>query len=58
MCILCVELIKQKMSMDEASRAAGELLFFTELPEDDVEHIYKLKEALDNLDLEALGELL
>lgn len=41
MCIICIELIKQSMTVPEAERAGNEMVV-TAKPEDDVEHYRKL----------------
>ena len=55
MCLICIDLIKQKMSISEAYRAAREL---SETPEGLDKHIFELGLALDSLDLEALERIL
>lgn len=55
MCLICVELIKQKMSISEAWRAAREL---SETAEGLDKHIFDLGLALDSGDLEALDRIL
>lgn len=58
MCCLCVELIKQRISLStEAERAARELLHSSD-DWDEMEHYAKLLGAIENLDLEALAEIL
>lgn len=49
MCIVCVELIKQKMTLREAESN------LREIASDDA-HMNKLLEAIEELDLETLAE--
>lgn len=54
MCIICIELIKHRMTITEAGKAAKEC----NGTEKSSEHMRELEEAIENLDLEKLGELL
>lgn len=61
MCLICIELIKHKMTYPEAEKAARELVVLS--PEHlreqgSLEHTIELLEALEDLDLEKLGEIL
>ena len=53
MCLICVELIKQRMTIVEARKACTEII----RSESD-DHTEELLIAIDNMDLEKLGELL
>lgn len=53
MCIICLELLKHRMNLQEADRACKELY-----RSDKSKHLKKLKEALEEFDLEKLGEAL
>ena len=57
MCIICIELIKHRMSIGEGVRAAGEI-FSTQQKVKAALHNARLKKALENLDFETLAELL
>ena len=54
MCLICVELIKQRMTWGEGERATSEIIRVS--PQD--EHNAKLRKALKELDLELLAEVL
>lgn len=54
MCLICVELIKQRMTLPEAERASLENIMGKESDS----HEYKLRKALKELNLEELAELL
>ena len=64
MCIICLELLKQKMTMIEAERAASEMVRAAWIDDPkkfnykDYNHTKKLKEALEELDLEKLDAVL
>lgn len=64
MCMICVELLKQKMTIPEAERAASELVRSSLIDDPKKfdwtkqKHYKKLKEALENLDLEKLNDVL
>ena len=57
MCIICVELIKQNMTYQEAQDASKEMVL-TAKPDDNTEHYEELNRSLREADLEKLGELL
>lgn len=54
MCLICVELIKQRMTWNEGERATLEI---TQTNPDD-EHNTKLRKALKEMDLDLLAEVL
>lgn len=58
MCLICVELIKQRMTLTEAKRAAGEYSRVEGESRDQDKHISDLYDALTRDDFEKLGELL
>lgn len=59
MCIICIELVKQKMTMGEAKRAATEIILDVEdSNSEEFDHYSKLIESIRDLDLEKLGEVL
>lgn len=64
MCIICLELLKHRMTINEAERAASEMVWamLIDDPEKfdykDYQHRKRLKEALENLDLDKLGKVL
>ncbi len=55
MCIICVDLIKQKLTVLEAERNVGEFIMFPPV-EDDLSHYTELADALDEMDLGKFGE--
>jgi ABC-type uncharacterized transport system fused permease/ATPase subunit len=56
MCIICVELLKQKMSMPEAARNLRELISLPDrIAKKHQEELYK---ALDETDLDALDRII
>jgi hypothetical protein len=55
MCIICVELIKQKMSLPEARRNLREII---EASSDDFIHQYELWRAIDEDNFDKLSEIL
>lgn len=57
MCMICVDLIKQRMTITEAERNVGELV---STAKDDKEwvHYTDLQRAIEELDLDVLGEVL
>ncbi len=57
MCMICVELIKQNMTMLEAGKASDELIV-TAKPEEDTTHYKDLKESIEEMDIEKLGNVL
>ena len=57
MCIICVELIKQRMTVFEAERNSGEMVN-TAKPGEDVEHYRQLNEAIQDGDFDKLGEII
>jgi len=59
MCIICVELIKQRMTLLEAEKNIGELLWTTKREDiDDILHLLELNESIINLDTERLDKVL
>ena len=63
MCLICAELIKQRMTVKEAENAATELVVIEasaiELREKgELEHTIDLLESIQDLDLERLGKVL
>lgn len=61
MCLICVELIKQRMTIPEAERAARELVVLTPQDlwaKDSLEHTIELLESLEDLDLDKLGKVI
>jgi hypothetical protein len=57
MCIICIELVKQRMTITEAERNVGEMVS-TAKDDKDFDHYVELDEALYELDLEKLGKVL
>ena len=57
MCIICVELIKQKMTIPEAERNVGEKIISTKYWER-LEHEIELAKALKELDIDKLDKIL
>ena len=64
MCLICIELLKHKMTIIEADRAASEMVRAM-LVDDaskfnykDYQHRKRLKQALENLDLDKLDKIL
>ena len=58
MCIVCVDLIKQNMTISEAERNLGELVNDRKETLTKLNHYDRLKEALEQLDLEEAGKIL
>lgn len=59
MCIICIELLKQKMTIPEATINARELLFSSATKnEKEVEHLNDLYEALEDLDIEKIDKVI
>lgn len=58
MCIVCVELIKQQMTITEAEKNLGELVSDRKASVDEVIHYGRLKEAIEDLDLDYLDVVL
>jgi len=58
MCIMCIEILKQKMSLHEAERNLGEMVNDRRETIETHNHYRKLKEAIDIMDLDYLGEVL
>lgn len=58
MCIICVELIKQKMSIMEAGRNLGEMVNDKREDPKTLKHYKKLKEAIEFADWDELEELI
>jgi len=57
MCIICVELMKQRLTYREAESASREMVVTAE-PQEDVSHYKELKESLESGDFDKLGEIL
>jgi hypothetical protein len=57
MCIVCVELIKHKMTLLEAERNLGEL-GRVEKDREKAEHYQNLHDAIKDMDVEEIGWLL
>ncbi len=55
MCVICVELLKQRMSIVEAEKAIEEIRLLGS--EGDKQHVEELKEALEELDFESLERI-
>lgn len=64
MCLICIELLKQKMTITEAERAANEMVRAAWIDDpkkfdyEDYRHKKKLQQALRDLDLDELDEVL
>lgn len=57
MCIVCVELIKQRLTVPEAESASKEMIV-TAKPGVDTRHFEELNKALNESDFDKLGEIL
>ena len=58
MCMLCVDLMKQKMTMKEANSNLKELLLdLDEVPRDQLQHLIDLDRAIEDLDIKELERL-
>lgn len=57
MCIICVDIMRQKLTIPEAERNVGEFIMFPPV-EDDLAHYVELADALDEMDLDKLGRVL
>jgi len=57
MCVICVELMKQRMTLAEAERNSREMIA-TGKPGEDVSHYRDLNRAVSEGDLEALADIL
>ena len=58
MCLICIELIKQKMTIPEAGRNLGEMVNDRKETIDKLIHYGRLKEAIDALDLDYLDTVI
>lgn len=59
MCLICIELIKHRMTLMEAQKAAKELLVGKiDKGDNDLTHAVELYESLEDGDLETLGKVL
>jgi hypothetical protein len=58
MCIMCIEIMKQQMSLTEAERNLGEVVNDGREKLETLNHYRKLKEAIDLMDLDYLGKVL
>jgi len=59
MCIICVELLKQRMSISEAERAVTELLLTTkEETKEKKAHYIRLRTAIKSLDRKMLDKVM
>lgn len=58
MCLICVELIRQKMSILEAERNLREAVLSDKEPVDKILHYAKLKDAIENMSLDEIGKIL
>lgn len=61
MCIVCVDLIKQNMTILEAERNLDELISVTAMDEKTrklIFHQFKLKDALEVMDLDEMADAL
>lgn len=55
MCIVCVELIKQKLTIPEAEKNLGEMRFDSRQHIETLEHYGRLKDAMEVMDLDTLA---
>lgn len=58
MCVICLDIIKQKMSLTEAQRNLGEMVNDRRETVETLDHYYKLKEAIDDLHFDDLADIL
>lgn len=58
MCIMCMEIIKQKMSLTEAYRNLGEVINDRRETQEAINHYKELREAIDNLLFDELAGIL
>ena len=58
MCIMCIEIMKQKMSLTEAERNLSEVVNDRREKLETLNHYRKLKEAIDLMDLDYLSRVL
>lgn len=58
MCLICIEVIKHRMTLTEAEGAAMEWINTDTVPEGEENHVYRLFEALRDADIEELAEVL
>ena len=58
MCMICVDLIKLNMTLKEAERASTEIVQTVKPGDDNSEHYQELNEAIKDLDLDTLSEIL
>lgn len=56
MCIICVELIKQRMTLLEADRNLDEVVNDIKVDAQKREHYRKLKRSIDEFDIDKLDE--
>jgi len=56
MCIVCIDLFKQKMTLDEAQKNLGELVYDKRSTAKTVGHQQRLKSAIDEFDLNKIDE--
>ena len=57
MCIICCELLKHNMKIEEAGKAASEIILTSE-DLDEVFHAAELKRAIEKLDLDKLDKII
>ena len=57
MCVICLEILKNKMTLNEAKANVGELIGL-ESTDEEFEHYSDLLEAIENDDTDALNEVL
>ena len=57
-CIVCVDLIKQQMTMFEAEKNLGEMVTNTRETPEKTSHYRRLKYAIEQLELDEIGEIL
>jgi uncharacterized protein YaaN involved in tellurite resistance len=58
MCIICVELIKQQLTITEAEKNLGEMVNDNRETLEKLNHYRKLKYAVEELDIDELDKLL
>lgn len=58
MCIICAELIRQKMTLLEAERNLGEMVNNPKESLDKLQHYARLKESIEQMDTKELDKIL
>lgn len=58
MCVMCLEIMKQQMSLNDARRNLGEVVSEKRESSETLNHYRKLKEAIEKMDIDELTEVL